>query len=193
MSDSFINYLITDPKFYSKDEKQFKKNLQKVLKNNQVDMACFRDKESKNYKKLAKIFVKTCKKFKIKRILINGDYKLSHKLHAHGVHLNSTQFNDIKKAKELDLYTVISCHNFNDLDLALDLHANAVTYSPIFKTPHKGKPKGLDMLKEVVELYEDIDVIALGGIISKEQIKGVKKTKAKGFASIRYFIQPLVK
>ncbi|WP_044416343.1 thiamine phosphate synthase [Halarcobacter anaerophilus] len=188
MNHDFINYLITDPKYYSDNPELFRKNLTKVLKQKQVNIACFRDKESNNYEELAKIFVNVCKENNINKILLNSNYDLSYELKAHGVHLTSSQFDKIKEAKKLDLYTVISCHTFKDLDMAMQFHANAVTYSPIFRTPNKGEPKGISNLKEIVNLYEDLNIIALGGIISKEQIEEIKKSKAYGFASIRYFI-----
>lgn len=188
MDDDFINYLITDPKYYTNDTTLFKKNLEKTLKTNNINMACFRDKESENFLQLAEVFVDTCKKYNIEKVLLNSDIELASKLNADGVHLTSAQFDKIKEAKSLDLFTVISCHNYNELDLALKLHANTVTYSPIFFTPDKGEPKGISNLKETIKLYEDLHIIALGGIISDEQIEEIKKTNAAGFASIRYFI-----
>ena len=129
-----------------------------------------------------------CKTFHIDKILINTDYKLAHKLNASGVHLNSTQFNMIKTAKDLGLYTIISCHTFEDIKKARDLNIDAVTYSPIFETPNKGTPKGIEALKEAVDKYTNINIIALGGIINDKQIEQISKTKAYGFASIRYFV-----
>lgn len=183
-----IKYLITDPKYYTNDEKKFEKILINVLNKHQIEVACFRDKESDNFEEIAKIFIKTCKEKNIKNILLNGNFLLAHKLNATGVHLTSTQFDDIKKAKELGLYVIISCHTFEDIEKAIDYQADAVTYSPIFETPNKGAPKGITSLNEVVEKYENINIIALGGIINDEQIEQISKTKAYGFASIRYFV-----
>ena len=186
--NNFKKYLITDPKYYSNDLTLFKQNLSNILKSKEVDIACFRDKESNNFEELASIFVDVCKTFHIDKILINTDYKLAHKLNASGVHLNSTQFNMIKTAKDLGLYTIISCHTFEDIKKARDLNIDAVTYSPIFETPNKGAPKGIEALKEVVDKYPNINIIALGGIINDKQIEQISKTKAYGFASIRYFV-----
>ena len=97
-------YLITDPKYYSNDKDLFRKNLEKVLKIKKVDMACFRDKESENFETLAQIFIQTCKEFNIKKILINGNYYLAHSLGATGVHLTSTQFDEIKEALQIQKY-----------------------------------------------------------------------------------------
>ena len=183
-----IKYLITDPKYYTNDEKKFEKVLVNILNKHQIEIACFRDKESANFEEIAKIFIKTCKEKNIKNILLNGNYLLAHKLNATGVHLTSTQFDDIKKAKELGLYVIISCHNENDLENAIKSKADAVTYSPIFETPNKGLPKGIEVLNNITTKYENTNIIALGGIINDEQIEQISKTKAYGFASIRYFV-----
>lgn len=188
MNYNLKHYLITDPKYYTNDKILFEQNLINILKNKKVDIACFRDKESNNYEELAKIFIKICKDFQIKEILLNTDYKLAFALNATGVHLNSTQFENIKDAKKLKLNTIISCHTYEDIQKAIDLNCDAVTFSPIFNTPNKGKPKGVSKLKEVVNLYKNINIIALGGIVNEEQIKQVEETKAYAFASIRYFV-----
>lgn len=181
-------YLITDPLYYTNNEKLFTNKLEETLLKNKIDIACFRDKESLNFENLAKIFVDICKKHKVDKILINSDYNLAKQLGANGVHLNSQQFNQISQAKSLDLYVIISCHNLDDIEQAQKYYANCITYSPIFDSPNKGKAKGISMLKEAIKIYEDMDIIALGGIISNEQIKQISNTKAYGFASIRYFI-----
>ncbi len=183
-----IKYLISDPKYYTNNEKKFEQVLINTLNRQTIDIACFRDKESGNFQDLAKIFIKICKEKNIKKILLNGDYLLAYELNASGVHLTSTQFDDILKAKELGLYVIISCHTFEDIQKAIDYKADAVTYSPIFETPNKGVPKGIEALKEVVDKYPDINIIALGGIINDEQIEQISKTKANGIASIRYFV-----
>ena len=183
-----IKYLITDPKYYTNDEKEFEEILINSLDKQQIDIACFRDKESSNFKEIAKIFIKICKEKNIKEILLNGNYLLAHKLNASGVHLTSAQFDDILKAKELGLYVIISCHTFEDIQKAIDYQADAVTYSPIFDTPNKGVPKGIETLKEVINKYPNINIIALGGIINDEQIEQISKMKAYGIASIRYFV-----
>jgi len=182
------HYLITDPKYYSDNEELFRKNLNKILEKNQVDIACFRDKNTDNYEQLATIFIEICKEHNIDTILLNGNYELAKKLGANGVHLTSTQFDKIKEAKKLDLYVIISCHDFSEIEKAQESYVNAVTYSPIFSTPNKGEPKGINSLKQALNLYEDLDIIALGGITTKEEVEKISKTSAYGFASIRYFI-----
>ena len=69
-----IKYLITDPKYYTNDEKRFEEILINVLNKQQIDIACFRDKESSNFQEIAKIFIKICKEKNIKKSLLKGDF-----------------------------------------------------------------------------------------------------------------------
>jgi thiamine-phosphate pyrophosphorylase len=172
-----IKYAITDPKYYSLNY------LQQL--NNSADFVLLREKTTKDYKNLAKEFINNTKEFNYKKIL-HQDYTLAKELNAYGVHLTSKQFNDIKKAKELGLFVVISTHSFKEIELAVKLGADAVTFSPIFYTPNKGEPKGIEALKEAVKKY-NIKIIALGGIVSQKEIEEIQKANPWGFASIRYF------
>lgn len=181
-------YLITDPQFFTNNPQTFKEKLKKVLSKHKINIACFRDKSSKNIEELAKSFLQVCKEFKIKKILINSNIDLAKSLGFDGVHLNSTQFDKIDFAKSLNLFTIISCHNFDELEMALKSGSKFVTYSPIFDSPNKGEAKGIENLKNTIDKFPKLNIIALGGIITKEQIKQIQSTKAYGFASIRYFI-----
>jgi thiamine-phosphate pyrophosphorylase len=164
----------------------FGKTLTKILTNHKVDIVCFRDKTSPNFEILAEIFVKICKQFKIKTILINSNINLALKLKANGVHLTSLQFSKIKEAKKHNLFTIISCHSLDDILKAQQYKADIVTYSPIFATPNKSEPKGCQNLTNIIK-NTTIPIIALGGIVSKENIAKLQQIDVYGFASIRYF------
>lgn len=185
----FYSYLITDPFEYGDTPLALEKSLEKSFLKYKIDIVCFRDKSSKDIEPLAKKTLEISNKHLIKKILINGNIDLALKLGFNGVHLTSSQFKEIKKAKDLKLFTMISTHTEDEINLAKNLGADGVTYSPIFYKKDKGDPKGCEELKRIVQKYQDKDffIIALGGIISDEQINQIKKTDAKGFASIRYF------
>ncbi len=151
-----------------------------------ADMLVYRDKKTSNYASNAKRFLAHTQKQNFQKILLHRDYKLAYELKADGIHLTSTQFDDIEKAKALGLFVVISTHTLEEAQKAESLGADMVTFSPIFSTPNKGEPKGVEELKKVVEMLS-IPVIALGGIISQEEIDLCEQSGAKGFASIRYF------
>lgn len=188
MSSNFLHYLITDPQYYGSTAQTISQKLNEVFKHHRVDFACFRDKQSKDFEALAQAFIDSCKQHNISKTILNNELDIAIKLKAHGVHLTSLQFELIQKAKEAGLFTIISCHNEDEIKKAMELNADAITYSPIFDTPNKGAAKGIQALSSVCENYT-IDVIALGGITHSKHLEQIQQTPAKGFASIRYFIK----
>ncbi|HEX5670473.1 MAG TPA: thiamine phosphate synthase [Sulfuricurvum sp.] len=181
------SYLITDPLFYGQDAVTLNDRLHSVLKHHTPDFALFRDKETTFYPELARIFIEVCRQYTIGHVLLHGDALTAHELGADGVHLTSHQFSEITHAKSRELYVIVSTHTHMEALMAQELGADAVTYSPIFSSPNKGNPKGLDDLKLIVDKIS-VPIFALGGIVSQEQINEVDKSGAYGFASIRYFI-----
>ena len=175
-----IAYAITDPS--TLDFNQLEQDLQRFA--SKASMIVYRDKNNSHYAHNAKIFVECAKDFE--KVLLHGNYLLAHSLGATGIHLQSTQFDDIEKAKKLNLFVVVSTHILIEALKAQTLGADMITFSPVFDTPNKGKPVGLDTLKSVTSALS-IPVIALGGILTHEQIVSCIKAGAKGFASIRYF------
>ncbi len=179
------SYLITDPSFYTSNPNTFLNKLLYTIENKSPDFICIRDKKTKNYEKIA-LSVK--KSINHPKILLHTDFKLAYKLGFYGVHLPSSRFEDIKQAKDFGLYVVVSTHTLEEALHVEKLGADFITFSPIFYTPDKGIPKGLEKLKEINDKI-DIDCFALGGILEYEQIQACKDTGVYGFASIRYFIK----
>ncbi len=179
-------YLITSKEFYTNNSENFCSILQKQFKKHKPDYALYRDKSNKNYDKQAVDFIKICSEFDNIKSFIHQDIELAKELNATGVHLTSTQFEEIENAKNLGLEVIISTHTHMEVLQAQKLGADAVTYSPIFASPKKGEPKGVSDLKKLLNVC-DIKVFALGGILEKEHLDAVGRTKAYGFASIRYF------
>lgn len=168
------NYLITSkPSFI-----QLKKHL--------PAFALYRDKETSEYSFHAENFVQMCKSIPNLKAFLHQDYLLADSLNASGVHLTSLQFDEITKAKELGLEVIVSCHTKEDVDKVEKLGATYVTYSPVFDTPNKGEPKGVEDLKNLVD-STSLKVFALGGIITDAHVNEVETSGAYGFASIRYF------
>lgn len=181
------SYLITDPLFYGHCVETLTDRLRSILDHHTPDYALFRDKETPFYPELARVFIDTCRENKIANVLVHGDPLIAYQIGADGVHLTSHQFNEIGHAKSRGLYVVVSTHTHMEALMAQGLGADAVTYSPIFVTPNKGEPKGLEDLKLIVDKI-GIPIFALGGIVSQEQINAVEAAGAYGFASIRYFV-----
>ena len=182
------SYLITDPSFYTSNPEIFKQKLLHVADKTNPDFICLRDKQTKDYNSLAVVFKQM--KMKTKKLL-HSDFRLAYKLGFWGVHLTSSQFEDIKKAKDLNLHVVVSTHSLEDALHVEKEGADFITYSPIFYTPNKGIPKGLEKLKEINDKI-DIKCFALGGIIEKKQVELCKSVGVYGFASIRYFTNKVI-
>lgn len=179
-------YLITSREFYTETPALFRDILRKQFTKHAPDYALYRDKANPNYNTQASCFVELCSEFEGIKSFIHRDVDLAKELDATGVHLTSTQFDKIEYAKSLGLKVIISTHTHDEVLKAEKLGADAVTYSPIFFSPGKGEPKGVDDLKELLDKCS-IKVFALGGIVEDEQIAKIEKTEAFGFASIRYF------
>jgi thiamine-phosphate pyrophosphorylase len=152
----------------------------------QASMIVYRDKKNPNYESNATKFITVCKTLGFEKVFIHSKIALASQLEADGVHLTSRQFGQIKKAKQRGLFVIISTHTKQEAMKAQELGANMVTFSPIFATPDKGEPLGVDALAEICSSIE-IPVIALGGILGDQQIDACRNAGAKGFASIRYF------
>jgi len=152
----------------------------------QANMIVYRDKACKEYAQNAKIFLAHAKGFD--RVLLHTDYLLAFELQADGVHLTSKQLNAIPKAKDLGLFVIVSTHTRDEALKAEAMGADMITFSPVFDTPNKGKPVGIEVLSKIVSCV-DIPVLALGGILTQEQIYSCVDVGAEGFGSIRIFSQ----
>jgi len=170
-----IKYLISDP-------------LHKYKNFEGVDYVCYRNKSVVDFEKQATEFIDQAKADGVKNIFLSEDYLLADRLGISGVHLTSQQFSSIEDAQKRGLKVIISCHCEEEIQTAMRKNVDFITYSPIFNTPNKGKAKGIENLKMIVSRY-NIKIIALGGILTADQITQVKESGAVGFASIRHFIQ----
>jgi len=179
-------YLITSQEFYTDTPALFRDKLHEQCKKHMPEYALYRDKSNSNYNRQAAHFVEVCSQFENIKSFIHRDADLAKELNAVGVHLTSIQFDTIEYAKSLGLEVIISTHTHEEVLKAEELGADAVTYSPIFSSPGKGTPKGVDDLKVLLRKCS-INVFALGGIVEEEEVQMIEKTAAYGFASIRYF------
>lgn len=175
-----ISYAITDPSTldFNHLERDLKRFAQKA------SMIVYRDKS--NVSKHGAAFVQAAKMFDFNKVIIHGDISLAKRAGADGVHLSSLQLDEITDAKAMGLFVVVSTHTIDELKKAEVLGADMATFSPIFETPGKGAPVGLDMLRSVTSEVT-IPVLALGGILTEEQVSACERSGAIGFASIRYF------
>ncbi|MDR1285751.1 MAG: thiamine phosphate synthase [Campylobacteraceae bacterium] len=182
-----ISYLITDPKYYGNSKQSITATLFQTAKKHKIDYACLRDKNSENYEDLAKAFIVTCGELNIKPILHTFWQKTSI-LGAYGVHLSTKDFENIPLIKKENIFVIASAHSLKEANEAIFFGADFITVSPIFYTPNKNKPLGLEKLKEITDKIPN-KCIALGGILENSQIRTCEEAGAIGYASIRYFLK----
>ena len=181
-----IRYAITDPSWYEGDPEKLPRRIAEALRRHRPDMVCLRDKRANGYEPLARAFLSLRPDFPEIRFLLHTHVGFAGALGADGVHLASDAFGRIPEAKAAGLFTVASTHTPQEALECQRLGADAVTFSPVFASPGKGRPQGLEKLKEIRDKIS-IKLIALGGIVTEEQIRAVEEAGADGFASIRYF------
>ncbi|WP_201353034.1 thiamine phosphate synthase [Hydrogenimonas urashimensis] len=183
-----LRYAITDPAYYTSDPAELRRRVRTMLAQHGAHMVCLRDKECHDYHLLAEAFLSLKPEFPGTKFLLHTDFALAERLEADGVHLPSGRIDDVTEVKKRGLWCIVSTHTPEEITLCEKKGADAVTYSPIFATPGKGEPKGLEKLKEIKDKIS-LKLFALGGIVSIEQVKAVERAGADGFASIRYFVE----
>lgn len=181
------SYLITDPRFFHPFTNGFCRSLSTVYRRKHPDYCCLRDKAHPNYPQLARRFLRQGKRFKT-RMLLHGDWRLAKKLGAYGVHLPESKRREIAAARRAGLFVVASCHTQEGIKRALRQGALLATLSPVFESPGKGTPLGVSFLKGCDAKIKP-KIIALGGIVTAQQVASVAQTGIGFFASIRYFVQ----
>jgi thiamine-phosphate pyrophosphorylase len=158
-----------------------------VSKKYKVDFACLRDKEAEDYEKRAEVFIAACNSLNIKPIL-HTFWSEAASLGAYGIHFATKDFANIPLAKKENLLVIASAHSLKEANEAVSLGADFITISPVFYTPNKNKPLGLEKLKEITDKIPN-KCIALGGISDSSEIQMCEDAGAVGYASIRYFLK----
>lgn len=190
-------YFITSTNLYqTKSTELFEFQLENISFNHHINKACFRDNSLDIPANMIDIFTKWCKKHQIQSFINLANTTLSIKFAktygANGVHIKGKHLNNAKKVLNEKLATFYSAHSINEAKKALDMGIDFITLSPIFNTPNKGAPLGVEYLCQLDPIMKN-HTFALGGIIDAKHIQQIQKSGIRGFASIRYFEQPLAK
>ncbi len=114
------------------------------------------------------------------KVLVNDRADIALAAGADGVHLPSDSPRDTLPR----LLVVRSCHTLEDVR---NTRADFVTFGPVFDTPGKGIPTGLQALKAACQL--DKPVFALGGV-TWNNASTCLEAGAVGIAGIRLFQDP---
>lgn len=181
-------YLITDPLYYTTNPSLFKEALNRSLIKYTPDFVCFRDKSESDKKELLEAFLSATKDKQLKTF-INGSFENALEYGFDGVHLQGKQQSLIAKVKDAGLLAIVSCHSTDDAIGAFEKGSDFVTLSPVFDTPNKGAPLGIDAFSDILAHTDRARVFALGGIDDDKKAAQVEKLGVFGFASIRYFVR----
>lgn len=180
-------YLITDPLYYTSDAQTCAHKLLEITQKHRVDYICLRDKHVLDYASFATDVVTFLPPSLHVKILLHGDYLLARRLGVLGVHLPSNALHVIQDAKASGLFVVVSTHTLREAKEAQKNGADAFTFSPIFESPGKGTPVGLEKLKEINDKIS-LKCFALGGIVKPAHVKACEALGVYGIASIRLFL-----
>lgn len=119
-------------------------------------------------------------------VLVNGRADVAKAAGAQGVHLPSNSISAARlRAFEPGLIGV-SCHSLEEARRAASEGADLLVFGPVYASPGKGPPAGLDALREVCRAVR-IPVYALGGV-NEENAAACVAAGATGIAGIRLFL-----
>jgi len=125
------------------------------------------------------------------KLLVNDRADIALSAGADGVHLTSLSLSaeTIRRNFPKDFIVGVSTHALAEAESAKRQGADFVTFSPVFPSPDKGEPQGLDELKKICAALRPFPVIALGGI-DETNYQSTLETGVSGFAAIRFLNEP---
>ena len=192
--DSFekpLVYLITDGTAKSENFNEKKRkilNLIEIAVETKISLIQIREKQLS----ARLVFELTAEAAKIARdsrtkILVNDRADIALAANASGVHLTSASLSAavIKQNFPKDFIVGVSVHSIEEAKTARLQAADFITFSPVFASPGKGKPQGIDELREICKQLNPFPVIALGGVDETNYAETLE-AGASGFAAIRF-------
>ena len=119
------------------------------------------------------------------RVLVNGRVDIALAAGAHGVHIPARSIlpSQFRRIAPSGFLIGVSCHSTTELAEAEG--ADFAVYGPVFDTPGKGPPLGLDSLRDAVRI-SPVPIYALGGVTA-EDAPSCLNAGAIGIAGIRLF------
>jgi thiamine-phosphate pyrophosphorylase len=120
------------------------------------------------------------------RLLVNDRADIALAAGADGVHLaaNSLPLGVMRCSFPSDFLIGVSTHNINEARNAAEQGADFAVLGPVFDTPGKSDPLGLQTFGEVCRELRPFPVLALGGV-DETNSADVLEVGAYGFAAIR--------
>jgi thiamine-phosphate pyrophosphorylase len=124
-------------------------------------------------------------------VLVNDRPDIAIAAGADGVHLPESSLPPavVRRMFAADLLIGVSTHSLEQAMHAADSGADYIFYGPVFETPGKGQPRGIESLRAVCDSLGSFPVIALGGI-DQDNATTVVSAGAAGIAAIRSLNEP---
>jgi thiamine-phosphate pyrophosphorylase len=121
------------------------------------------------------------------KLLVNDRADIALAAGADGVHLTSRSLSAtvIRRTLPKNFIVGVSAHTIKEAENARSQQADFVTLSPVFRSPGKGEPLGIELLQHACEALKPFPVIALGGVV-ESNYRSVLEAGASGFAAIRF-------
>ena len=125
------------------------------------------------------------------KVLVNDRADIAKACGADGVHLaaNSVPANVIRKIFPENFLIGVSAHSLNDVKTAARLGVDFAVLAPVFATPEKGTPLGLEKFHEICGSVHPFPVLGLGGV-GAANFAEVLGAGAIGIAAIRGLNDP---
>ncbi|MEP6945636.1 MAG: thiamine phosphate synthase [Acidobacteriota bacterium] len=125
------------------------------------------------------------------RLLVNDRVDVAISAGADGVHLTtrSLPVGVIRQTFGNELLVAVSTHTLQEALDAREGGADLVVFGPLFASPDKAEPVGLERLSEVCASLSDVPVVGLGGV-NGENYHSVLEAGGAGFAAIRFLNDP---
>ncbi|MEP7149908.1 MAG: thiamine phosphate synthase [Acidobacteriota bacterium] len=119
-------------------------------------------------------------------VLVNDRVDVAIAARADGVHLPEVSLmpDVVRRVIASDLVIGVSTHSIEQALTAADSCADYIFFGPIFETPGKGVPVGIESLSAVCRELKTFPVIALGGV-DQNNFENVLSAGAAGIAAIR--------
>ena len=124
-------------------------------------------------------------------LLVNDRADIAVAAKADGVHLTAASLpaRVIRGSFPDDLIIGVSTHTLEAAIAAAETGADFAVFAPVFATPGKGEPQGLEKLAEICRELRPFPVLGLGGI-DETNYHVVIEAGASGFAAIRFLNDP---
>lgn len=119
------------------------------------------------YEQFARQCQKLCQQYNVP-FIVNDDIELALRIGADGVHIGQDDL-DVEMARKKigNMILGVSVHSQEELQTAIDHHADYVGIGPIFATTSKSDaqpPCGTNFLQQAHHLYPELPIVAIGGI-----------------------------